>query len=189
MDFLSCGRTTVHAIRRAPCREHNVAAGDFPSLASSETKLRRYCTGLVPLRCFWQSACLLDLILQRIASAGSEALTRYAVEDSVTRFGARCRQRERMRVVVRNARVPGMTTPNTFVGHCRAVSTGPHRHERQRPPGSLPAAALPAMLLRGFVHSRLVAFAPGAGDLDPGLLGQRADEPPLHHSFASVGWA
>ena len=52
------------------------------------------------------------------------------------------------------------------------------RPERQKPPGSLPAAALPAMLLRGFVHSRLVAFAPGAGDLDPGLLGQRADEAP-----------
>ena len=52
------------------------------------------------------------------------------------------------------------------------------RPERQKPPGSLPAAALLRRLLRGFVDARLVALAPGAGDLDPGLLGQRADEAP-----------
>src|SRR5450759_4338241 len=34
------------------------------------------------------------------------------------------------------------------------------RPERQKPPGSLPAAALPRRLLRGFVDARLVALAP-----------------------------
>ena len=37
-----------------------------------------------------------------------------------------------------------------------------------------PSGCLPAMLLCGFVDARLVALAPGAGDLDTGFLGQRA---------------
>ena len=53
------------------------------------------------------------------------------------------------------------------------------------------------MLLRGFVDPRLVALAPGAGDHDPGLLGQRRDEAPdgvllparYGHNFLQCGAA
>ena len=51
-----------------------------------------------------------------------------------------------------------------------------HCHERQQPPGSLLTGALVCPLL-GLVDPRLVALAPGGGDRDPGLLGQRRDEP------------
>jgi hypothetical protein len=49
-------------------------------------------------------------------------------------------------------------------------------HEPKKPLGSLPAAAYRRSLLRCFVDPCLVGLAPGAGDFDPGLLGQRADE-------------
>src|ERR1035437_10281751 len=41
-----------------------------------------------------------------------------------------------------------------------------------------PDGCLAAILLRGFVDPSPVALAPGAGDLDPGLLRQRRDEAP-----------
>src|ERR1017187_5915963 len=61
----------------------------------------------------------------------------------------------------------------------------------------VPGGCLAAMLLRGLVDPRPVALPPGAGDRDPGLLGERRDEPAhrvllparLGHNFLQCGAA